>query len=530
MCQNGKCPVHILSFPINPCLLLGQLYDNSESLKSLRGQSSKRQKLENPIDTVLTSIASATNANVRNYHFQTLLFFIDRHWAIVHAALRQQVIRVLTQCLSYNDPAIQSWSFICLAAIAHAEGRSASNDGAPDTNWDTVWTLAMRRANVPAVCRAACHAAHVLLHHAKTLLTPTRVLVEIETFAKDLDVQGSPLPYDSVCAFLTLCIRVANQDVTLYRMHLEDKVLTWLVDSWRPSGAVRKMPLHSVQDLMMLLGSACSLAQQGDLICEMMLPDCPIVAAAKEDRASAVIREFVLLAKLPPFHTSEQSPNASRSIAPLAAQQTDSRDLIQPHGRERRVSAFFLKALEEVVDTWDAQKEVHSLPTSERVRSTLDLSVLAISFEGLLHVNGVQPNRRVMQAACRLIQRMLPIIQDTRWDLDERALLVQGFCPLYIADRQQGDHEPWETLLPPGHISGIRTGVLKTLVPGTVSFQMRAQAARRKLQSAIFSSSDVSSRAIRVGTNLRRVIGSRHVSGCSADAATSHGNVCRTDC
>lgn len=101
-------------------------------------------------------------------------------------------------------------------------------------------------------------------------------------------------------------------------------------------------------------------------------------------------------------------------------------------------------------------------------------------------------NSRVVQAACKVILHVLPVLQDPRWDLKELALLLDAFCPLYRAETEQEDDEHWETLLPPGDLTGIRTEVFRSLRPETASGQTQARASRRTLQRAIFRSSDVS--------------------------------------
>ncbi|KAI0343274.1 hypothetical protein BDW22DRAFT_1329401 [Trametopsis cervina] len=485
-----------------------QLYAFSESPHAVVEQNSRDKKVTDPIESLLASIRSQGTANARIPYFQALLFFIDRHWSFLHENLRPQVIRTLTQYLSYDDPSTQSWSFICLGAIAHAEaiaspGKIAESVPADssDNPWDTVWTFAMRRSSVPAVCRAACHAAQILLLHGKTLLNPPRLLAEIENLAKDLDVQGPSFPYDSVCGFLILCMQVASQDISLYRMQLEDKILTWLVDNWRPSGSVRKMPSYTIDDLLKLLASICCLGQKPDIVCDVSLPDCSIVAATKEDAASSVIRDFSLHARLPSF----RKPTGITGTKPTTSR-VDHGELQQPRGRERRISSFFLKLLEGIVHDWDSQKDIVSLPTAERVRSTLDVSVLALCFEGILLVNGVQWTRRVIQAACKVITQTLPLFLDLRWTLNERSLILGGLSPLYLDGPRKDDQKPWETLLPPGDMTGIRTQVLRSLITEEPSPEEKAQTSRRVLQRALFRMTDVQDISTSVLDTLRQLL------------------------
>lgn len=165
--------------------------------------------------SILNSIRSSSPP-IRVYHLQVLLFFIDRHWYILHDTLQQHVMSILLQCIAHDDSMTRSWAFLCCAAVAHADGddHALSSSQSPSlsdtphsprdsTTWDTIWTHAVRRANDPSVCRVACHAAHALLLYLnatpnqsiRTPLASHRVLAEIENFAKDLDVQGPSHPH-----------------------------------------------------------------------------------------------------------------------------------------------------------------------------------------------------------------------------------------------------------------------------------------------------------------------------------------------
>ena len=314
------------------------------------------------------------------------------------------------------------------------------------------------------------------------------MLAEIETLAKDLDVQGPSAPYDSVCKFLVLCMRIASQDVNLYRLNLEDKVLSWLVDNWRPSGVTRRLPPYSVQDILDLLGAICSFSQHVGVICDMSLPDCAVVIGMKENAATAVIRDFSLYAKLPAFRKPaevhvEQKPPTVESI--------DSYDITPPSPRERKISSFFLKVLDVIIQDGESQKDILTLPSAEKIRSIMDFSVAALLYESISRVNGVQPNRRVIQAACKVIAHTLPLLSDQRWTLGDLVLLLESFDPLHMIEPRKDVQRPLEVLLPPGKMTGIRTEVLRTLVTDGPSPQAQTKAFRRTMQQSLFRSSDV---------------------------------------
>lgn len=479
--------------------------------------------------------------------------------------------------------AVQSWAFICFAAIAYAEchgvdknngksktvsptmdmdvdmqspGNSRSTTPAPfsssfpeadrdreqdhrisTSTWDPIWTHAMRRANVPAVCRAACHTAYTLLifsrssslHHSRSahsrtrpLLTSQRVLVEIETLAKDLDVQGPAYPHDSVCVVLAECLKVASQDARLYRMQLEEKVLSWFVECWRvgidglgsrggnsntngggAKGGENRMPLHSVNDILLLLESICGLSKRSDLVCRVLLPECPIVEVMGEVVQTQVIRNFLLHATLPEFKKPETGIQGEEGDNYSYEGSANGRDLVQPRGSERRISAFMLKYLEALSSDWEAVRDAGGHPVAEKARRYIDMAVVALSFESALVLNGTQSTRRVVQCACKTIGLVSSLlVGDSRWSLEEKALVVLGLEPLTSIGEEEEKYtgERWETLLPPDVGTGIKKEKLKALMADVESSLRSVKARRRAFQKIIWQSADVSFHLFRVAT------------------------------
>lgn len=467
----------------------------------------KRVRLENSIASLLSSIRLQTTSNIRAFHIQTLLFFIDLHWATLHDSLQDDVISTLLQFVSLDDGIIQSWTFLCFAAIVHADSFTSRPRDA--SVWDPIWTHAMRRANVPGVCRAACHTAHALLSHwrsfstsqttNKRLLTSHRVLLEIETLSKDLDVQGPSFPYDSVCAFLAECLRVASQDVRLHRMQLEEKAIGWLIDCWtvREAGSAgaadrSRMPLHTVKDMMVLLESACGFSKRSDLVSRFVLPGCLIVETVVDEQRTQIIRNFLLHATLPRFRGSTHKREELGRVAGAPVQPSvDESDLVPARSRERRVSAFLLKSLEAVLVDWETIGQSNTQPSAERGRRSLDLAILAISFESLLVLNGVKATRRVIQVSCKLVGLIIPLLTDTRWTADERSLVIHGLEPLIYNGEIDDDEGEWVALVPPDKGTGIEARRLKELRSNSETRTITAQLSRRNFQRIIWKNTDV---------------------------------------
>lgn len=391
------------------------------------------------------------DANTRAYHLQCLLFLIDRHWSLLHQSLQENTIDTLLQFVSYDDANIQSWAFLCLSAVAHAYGQSGvqppsyfPSSSTDNGAWDTIWIHATRRSNMPRVCRAACHVAHTLLSHAKLFLSSNKVLVEIETLAKDLSIQGPSFPCDSVCAFLVLCIRIASQDVRLYRLQLEEKVLTWLIDTWRPTKVwdKLKMPLYTDQDILALLDAVYGRGKHIDLLCEMLLPDAAIAEAVVEEHSTAVIRDFVLYARLPSFNgdrhaTPGHAPTDIPSALVAMPNSAEDRELVNPGPREERCSTFFQRCLDEFIQ----EVENHGTSNSsavERIRTALDFAVTALCFETMLFVSGTRPNRRTLQLACKALSGHLSLVLKPRWTWNERAFMIAALDPLILVEPRRG--------------------------------------------------------------------------------------------
>ncbi|KAG6898619.1 hypothetical protein C0993_005642 [Termitomyces sp. T159_Od127] len=305
----------------------------------------------------------------------------DRHWPAFHRELQNDIMNVLLQFVSLDDGVVQSWVFLCFAAIAAAD----SSSGVTEATWDIIWTNAIRRANVPTVSRAACHAAYTILLHTRVYtqkshllqipLASNRILFEIETLAKELDVQGPPYPFDSVCAFLATCLRVANQDMHLYRMQLEEKVLSWLIDCWQTAGFRDKnLPLHLGRDLLMLFESISGFPTPIDLPSRIPLPEGQIIDVLVNEARTTVIKDYILEARLPEFK-SVTDRNDSVTLPPAPPSDNNQNSLVQPRGRERRISASLIKTLERMQSQLDDQT-VH--PTAESARRSLDMAVTAV--------------------------------------------------------------------------------------------------------------------------------------------------------
>ncbi|KAI0640810.1 hypothetical protein C8Q79DRAFT_1015032 [Trametes meyenii] len=501
-----------------------KLYVHAESICYIVTDHGKRRRTDNPISMISESLKSQSRSKGAQqrkvHHLQVLLFFIEKHWSTLHGVSRKDLILSLTSLVSFEHTDIQSWTFLCLAAIAQADSTLPSSAGIRPLDvsalWDPIWTHAIRRTNAPAVSRAACHAAHALLLHSKRFLSPQRVLAEIESFVKDLDVQGPVYPYDSVCDFMILCLRVANQDVRLYRLQMEEKVLSWLMEAWRIDGERKTtIPPYTVAQMHSLLEAITGSSKRVQLRCGIMLPPSLIVDAVDEEMRTKVIRDFQLNAELPPFAPARSSTGAISDTSDLATmddpdaslgQNIESVNLAPPRGRERRLSAFLLKSLDATHQRLGQDDDSLSKATVETLRFTLDVVVVALFFEGSLLMNGTQPNRRTVQAACKMLGLVSPSLAKEHWEPQERRLLLGALDPLMLADDNHTSDNSWEALVPPGEKSGIRIQVLQRVLHASKSHDTSTML-RRELQRCVFRSADVQSTFAELLKQLRGVLG-----------------------
>lgn len=452
----------------------------------------KRIKLENPIPSLLEAVKIATASHVRNYHLQTLLFFVDRHWKIVHDSQKQDILDTLLQYVAVEDNTVQTWVFLNFAAIANAEASRNPSKSTDDyytldtAMWDSIWAHAVRRANAPVICRAACHAGHALLKSfyslgsksSQVLLTSSRVLLDIETFTRDMDVQGPTYPFDAVCIFLSHCLTIASQDSRLHRLHLEDTVLSWFIDSWKLSRIRSKMAPYTTADILSLLQTICGLSKRVDIQYRPMLPKSKIVDSIVQENKTKIIRDFILYAEVPTFHRSSHSPHARLASAQgavhkHAAANESEKILVMARGKERRISAFFLKALESLIIEWEGPKDPINHNTAEMTRQSLDFAISAVVYESMLALNGIISNRMVLQNASRAIQLITQSLNNPNWTATETLLVAQCLELLTQEEEAFQDDSYRQALSPPGADSGIKEQTLQRVLSELNSAQIQ---------------------------------------------------------
>jgi ataxia telangiectasia mutated family protein len=120
------------------------------------------------------------------------------------------------------------------------------------------------------------------------------------------------------------------------------------------------------------------------------------------------------------------------------------------------------------------------------------MAVTALSFESLLILNGMRLNRRVVQCACKLISAVTSLLTDSRWTVEEKALILLGLEPFTSTGDEEKGEGRWKAMLPPDNGTGIKTQTLRALISDKENRKHQVQALRREFQRIIWQSADVS--------------------------------------
>jgi ataxia telangiectasia mutated family protein len=257
--------------------------------------------------------------------------------------------------------------------------------------------------------------------------------------------------------FLTKCLRIASQDVRLYKTQLEDKVSKWLSDSWTVTGATRgTIILNTVSDILVLLETIAGLSKQTDLHFRFVLPFSPIVDSMRMEKRVKIIRDYLLSASLPSCTHDDQPQSSATSptsidqaVDPGAVHMTPSSNdvRLEARPRERKVSAYFSRTLDTLLGEWKSRVASTSHIPVEAARQALDFAIAAIAFECALTVNSTLSNSRVLKTAGELLSGIVVYTKESRWTLPEKMSILLGLETIVSASGAAAEG-PWEAIAP----------------------------------------------------------------------------------
>ena len=396
---------------------------------------------------------------------------MDRHWSDLHHEARVDIGQRILALLEEDEGPLQMWAFVaaatqaCLPKNESAPSLSTTMVSAQDqavsesADRQKMWIHSMRKVSIPSVSRAAAIASVALLQSGQ--LDMTTATGDIGTFLETIDIQGPAYPFDSVCAFLDSAINLARQDVRLYTMKLEEKLVSW-VSKWNAqagSGGKGRLDQHTPSDLLPLVLSICHLRPNHlePPATVHFLPECALVDHILEHHRTRPIRQFTLYGRIPAIASAEQDSTAE---APIPAVSVDSEVFLE--GNSRRVCDILSRSLSEIHSDWPMAKsgpDARPAIAPDRCRRAIDLVVLSTAFLGALQANGLRPDSTLLQFVTKLIDALHPVIRSSSYDIAALDLMWRGLEPM--VHRQLQNASSWPVLLKPTSQSGIRDDLLQ---------------------------------------------------------------------
>ena len=422
-----------------------------------------------------------------------ILFFIDRHWPAIRDNLKSEIMDKLQQIMHSQDVLVQNWTFVCLASIAHqgAPVAIASNQTSssrrhvgsahqrqttmPTSGWERVWSYCLRRMADRETCRAACHAAGIIMAFER--MDHIQLVTDLEVFMRDIQVQIAMLPFDSTCTFLTRCLDMAAKDLHLFQLQLPRKVLDWLINGWNPllptSISATSYRGHACfsPELVNLLRAISGL-QSGQLLrSDTPVPNCSIAQALSEHMETRAVRDWALSATVCPVQCRVAGSGPVTSTVegdPVSASATRrpqghdiSIDETPPNSLQMRLAAFLQGILDSAPVEFDGSDGADwSTARIYRLRTLLYLAVLSLLYDGVCQISGIRSQRPMVVSACRVLKHAASCINRQILPTQDRAALVQGLSPLLLRIDPVGPALLENVMVNPGLNSGIKRELL----------------------------------------------------------------------
>jgi ataxia telangiectasia mutated family protein len=371
--------------------------------------------------------------------------------------------------LDEEDANLQSWAMIAFSHLAivgdepsHSSSSSNGLSGltlrAEETPWNRLWAHATRKIATAALSRAACHTATCLLECG--LANTPKHISDIRTVLANIEIQGPPYPFDSVCAFLCAAVTIARNDATLYQQKLEDRVMGWLMKWSVVEGAKgrARMDQYSATDIYRLVCevSGISPLHMTDLEVADVLPDCAIVDRLIEEHNTRPLRRLIIHAEFPDKVEKTTSPATSIS-APSMLMAGTQHSLEGVQGRPGLALSFLTRSIEALSTDWPTAEDT-ALSPPERVRKALDMVVAASAYLVTLQASGTHVEPTCIPAIIHLVGKIRPSLASSSHTIPGQHLMWTAFKPLSTAS----SHRPatWPILL---NASPESSGIRKVL-------------------------------------------------------------------
>lgn len=399
------------------------------------------------------------------FRLQIILFLVERHWKKLHSEIARRLIKSVTTLLTNEDLQIQNWAFLIVAAVARYE----DNKDESFSQWDHIWTIAIRRLSNPATCRVAAHVANILL--SANRLEPSMITTSIENLSRDIEIQGPHFPSDAVCTFFAKCLIIAANDIRLFRLRLPEKIFLWLSTNWKPMDGIYRShnigqtrpradplsPLH----LVTLISRICAIEKTLDISPTRFIPDCAIANMTVDMCETSVIRAYIE-AQVPSY--SREDPPTPRTSPSTSSNAIE--------GIERRISAWLERSLNALIlDGADMGEAYWTTMNSDSIRRHLDLASVVLIVQGLFDFERTHTSGPAIKSACSLLISLAPTLAFKKWRSDERAFILAGLDLLFVPFYEYPSVS-FPALLDPGVASGIPQHLLPIRSNQSKSFDL----------------------------------------------------------
>lgn len=373
-------------------------------------------------------------------------------------------MRVLQSLLSSENAQLQDWTLIAVSVItANASPGAAIEMGAQI--WERLWTIALRRIGSATQGRTAALLLRTCMR--KDRIDQSRILQDLETLGRDLEINGPIWPSDTACDLLCDLLKIATTDLRIHRLNLPDKIYARMIQHWnflpdsagqgRTFGAKARSEFLCTIRLHFVLVAMIGLDSEGiSMTAPISLPDCSIVAQRQKDVQLSEARNWYFRAQLATTHqqghTGSNSKSRSKSLAGDAF-------ITQ---MAARIVSYLRTTLTGALAEASAGGKIfwETIPV-ERARRLLDLSILAVRIDARLDAHQVVRAERNTETAGAIIGSILPRLSSNKWSISERAYLITGLWPIIFSTL--GQSLPITGLIAAGEHSGIRTGLLRKL-------------------------------------------------------------------
>ncbi|KAA1082387.1 Serine/threonine-protein kinase tel1 [Puccinia graminis f. sp. tritici] len=489
---------------------------------------SKRRKVESELEIFLQDIQPGSLSAAVVHRIQLLTVTVDLHWENLDNSSRQKIIERVIGLLQSDDPVVVSWAFIFFGNTAHCiapPGNSSSSYqetppsdswGPNIEHWKQIWSYAIHRTANPTCSRSASYAAFCIL---VTHQLPVHATHEaIHGFLRDLDVQGPPFPYDSVCMLISECLALASEDIQLSAYALEENVLRWLNKTWpevdRSTATCNLIGGGSAQrNRRALTAGFDSEAVFQLLVSIAKLPEISLPTPMQLPPDCATTEVFAYLQTTQSTRSSifpGIQHHLSRYDADHSSEPRNVRARLSVHDSSSRcnskleIMAILRRSMERISQEFD-QKNVEqtlSAVSCSHLQMIIKMLIIVILFQASCQASDSSFDSEIIKFIVSVFDVTIQLVGSSKWSPPERAQLLACVEPIILPSVNRSATVSCDGLARPGVASGIRLKERAKLQLGRFDSDARAFPGSVPLQQYEIAASQVWSFSPAVRTQL----------------------------